>query len=293
MNINYLKEFVILAKRNNYLEASEELFISQSTLSKHIQLLEKELDIKLFIRTTRNVQLSPYGKEYLPYAEEIVNLYEKSVTELNQFKDKLLQTITIGAIPIMAPYGITQAIMDFRKMYPQTNVHVLEADSQQLMTLLENGKCDLAFIREEPQINEKMTYIPFSDDYLVAVLPRSNRLAKSERIMLNELAHESFLFLNKGTVMYNISIKACREAGFEPKISYTGERAENILDLVKEGMGISLLMKKPITYLNSKGVTMVPIYPEIRTDINVYHTKTKEITPIVQAFLKFINERNV
>lgn len=292
MNISYLKEFVILAKRNNYLEASEELFISQSTLSKHIQLLEKELDIKLFIRTTRNVQLSPYGKEYLPYAEEIVNLYEKSVTELNQFKDKLLQTITIGAIPIMAPYGITQAIMDFRKMYPQTNVHVIEADSQQLMTLLENGKCDLAFIREESQINEKMTYIPFSDDYLVAVLPRSNRLAKSERIMLKELAHESFLFLNKGTVMYNLSIKACREAGFEPKISYTGERAENILDLVKEGMGISLLMKKPITYLNSKGVTMVPIYPEIRTDINVYHTKTKEITPIVQAFLKFINERN-
>ena len=255
--------------------------------------MEKELDIKLFIRTTRNVQLSPYGKEYLPYAEEIVNLYEKSVTELNQFKDKLLQTITIGAIPIMAPYGITQAIMDFRKMYPQTNVHVIEADSQQLMTLLENGKCDLAFIREEPQINEKMTYIPFSDDYLVAVLPRSSRLAKSERIMLKELAHESFLFLNKGTVMYNLSIKACREAGFEPKISYTGERAENILDLVKEGMGISLLMKKPITYLNSKGVTMVPIYPEIRTDINVYHTKTKEITPIVQAFLKFINERNV
>ena len=183
---------------NIYLEASEELFISQSTLSKHIQLLEKELDIKLFIRTTRNVQLSPYGKEYLPYAEEIVNLYEKSVTELNQFKDKLLQTITIGAIPIMAPYGITQAIMDFRKMY----VHVIEADSQQLMTLLENGKCDLAFIREEPQINEKMTYIPFSDDYLVAVLPRSNRLAKSERIMLNELAHESFLFLNKGTVIH-------------------------------------------------------------------------------------------
>ncbi|MBO0410625.1 LysR family transcriptional regulator [Enterococcus hulanensis] len=290
MNINYLRDFVILTKHNNYLEAAEELFISQSTLSKHIQLLEKELDVKLFIRTTRNVQLSPYGKEYLPYAEEMVSLYEKSVTELNQFKDKLLQTITIGAIPIMAPYGITQAIMDFRKMYPQTNVHVIEADSQQLMAILENGECDLAFIREEPKINEKLARIHFSTDHLVAVLPQSHKLAKSKRIMLNELSDESFLFLNKGTVMYNLSVTACREAGFEPTIAYTGKRAENILDLVKEGMGISLLMKKPISYLNSKGVVMVPIYPEIRTDINVYHAKTKEITPITQAFLEFIGE---
>lgn len=290
MNINYLKDFVILSKHNNYLEASEELFISQSTLSKHIQLLEKALDVKLFIRTTRNVQLSPYGKEYLPYAKEIVKLYERSLTELNQFKDKLLQTITIGAIPIMAPYGITQAIMDFRKMYPQTNVHVIEADSQQLMTILENGECDLAFIREEPAMNETLTRTHFSNDHLVAVLPQSHRLAKNKRIALNELANESFLFLNKGTVMYHLSVNACREAGFEPMIAYTGKRAENILDLVKEGMGVSLLMEKPITYLNSKGVIMVPIYPEIRTEINVYHAKTKEITPITKAFLEFISE---
>ena len=288
MNINYLKDFVILAKHNNYLEAAEELFIAQSTLSKHIQLLEKELDVKLFIRTTRNVQLSPYGKEYLPYAEELVRYYEESLTDLNQFKDKLLQTITIGTIPIMAPYGITQAIMNFRKMYPQTNVHVIEADSQKLLNFLEIGECDIAFIREEPKVNEKLAKIHFSNDHLVAVLPQAHRLAKSERITLSELADESFLFLNQGTVMYDLSVNACRNAGFEPSIAYTGKRSENILDLVKEGMGISLLMEKPITYLNSKGVTMVPIYPEIKTDINVYHSKTKELTPITKAFIEFI-----
>lgn len=87
----------------------------------------------------------------------------------------------------------------------------------------------------------------------MAVLPQAHRLAKSERITLSELADESFLFLNQGTVMYDLSVNACRNAGFEPSIAYTGKRAENILDLVKEGMGISLLMEKPITYLNSKG----------------------------------------
>lgn len=292
MDIAHLKDFIILAAHNNFLEASEELYISQSTLSKHIQLLEKELDVKLFIRSTRTVQLSPYGKAYLPYAKQIVEDYEQSLIELNQFKDKLLQTITIGTIPIMAPYGITHAIMDFRTIYPHTNVHVIEADSQRLMDILESGECDIAFIREERSKKDDPTSIQFSTDHLVAVLPQKHEFAKKKCLRLDELSQEPFLFLNKGTVMYDLSVRSCRSAGFEPTVSYTGKRAENILDLVKEGMGISLLMEKPIAYLNSKGVVIVPITPEIRTDIKVYPSKNKELTTITKAFLEFINETN-
>lgn len=290
MHINYLKDFIILAKHTNFLGAADELYISQSTLSKHIQALEKELDVQLFNRSTRNVQLSSYGKMYLSHAQRIVDNYEKSLAELNQFKDELQQTITIGTIPIMASYGITQAIMAFRRRFPQSKVHVIEADSQRLMTILDNGECDIAFIREDHQMNDNLTGINFATDRLVAVLAKNHRLAKNTSLSLTELAQEIFLFLQSGTVMYDLSVNACRAAGFEPIIAYTGKRAENILDLVKEGMGISLLMEKPISFLNHKGVSLIPITPAIQSDIKLVHPSSRKPSYLTKAFLDFIIE---
>lgn len=290
MRISHLRDFIILAKHNNFLEAADELYISQSTLSKHIQTLEKELDVQLFTRSTRTVQLSPFGKVYLPHAQRLVDDYDKSLAELNQFKDELQQTIIIGTIPIMASYGITQAIMAFSKYFPKAKVRVIEADSHRLMTILDNGECDIAFIREDHKINDVLTGINFSSDRLVAVLPKTHKLAKNRNLSLQELSNETFLFLQPGTTMYDLSVNSCRSAGFEPVIAYTGNRAENILDLVKEGMGISLLMEKPISFLNPKGVSLIPIIPEIQTDIKLLHSKNRKPTSITKAFLDFISE---
>lgn len=291
MNIHHLREFITLAEVQNYLEAAEELFISQSTLSKHIQALEKELDVSLFTRSTRQVQLSPYGNIYLPYAKKIIKDYEESLSKLEQFKNELQQTITIGTIPIMASYGITHTIMEFRKRFPQTKVKVIEADSQRLINMLDNNECDIAFIRDDHQVDVELNDMPFASDYLVAVLPKAHPLAKETSISLNSLAHENFLFLQKGTILYDLSVKACQKAGFEPFISYTGKRAENIIALVQEGMGVSLLMRKPIAFLNPKGIALVPITPKIQTEIKLYHSKNHQFTPITKAFMDFIAEQ--
>lgn len=75
-------------------------------------------------------------------------------------------------------------------------------------------------------------------------------------------------------MMHSISIQACHQAGFTPAIAYTGERAENIIDLVSKGMGISLLMSKPISYINTQNqVKLVPVLPHIETEIVIYSKK--------------------
>ena len=71
MNTEFLKEFVVLAETKNFWEASERLYMNQSTLSKHIKSLENELGVELFTRTTRRVELTSYGQTFLPYARTI------------------------------------------------------------------------------------------------------------------------------------------------------------------------------------------------------------------------------
>ena len=83
LNVRYLEEFVTLTEKNNFLEAAECLFISQSCLSKHIKKLEAEIGVELFERTTRTVVLTEFGQMLLPYAKKMVGLeyeFEKMCT---------------------------------------------------------------------------------------------------------------------------------------------------------------------------------------------------------------------
>lgn len=82
MEVQYVREFLTLVKYGNYLAAADELFISQSTLSKHIFALEKELGLSLLNRTTRKVQLNQYGAAFLPYAQKMVEADSVSCNKL-------------------------------------------------------------------------------------------------------------------------------------------------------------------------------------------------------------------
>jgi len=103
MEINYLKEFVILSQTGNFLEAADVLYSSQSALSKHIKRMEKELGVPLFDRTTRKVSISKYGQLLLPYAKQIVELQEKYTTVIISNLENDRETLTIGSI---VPYMV-------------------------------------------------------------------------------------------------------------------------------------------------------------------------------------------
>ena len=121
---------------------------------------------------------------------------------------------------------------------------------------------------------------------MVAILPVSHPLAKEKSLTLEQLKNEEFLLLQPGSVLYTLSKKACQEAGFTPNITYTGKRAENIIDLIEKGMGVSLLMKKPISYLSNPKIAIIDIIPTVSTQIKIYYKKD---TKLSSAAMHFIN----
>lgn len=100
MELNHVKEFIALTKTENYLEAAENLFISQSSLSKHIKSLEAELGTTLFDRTTRQVKLNEVGKVFLKYTQQLIDVRYQCNTALINLKDSEEQSLTIGSIKI-------------------------------------------------------------------------------------------------------------------------------------------------------------------------------------------------
>ena len=104
MNTEYIHEFVVLAETKNFWEASERLFMNQSTLSKHIKSLEIELGVPLFTRTTRRVELTNYGHTFLPYAQSIARAEfsgTSAIKQLLNIEDIFVSEITAQYLALM------------------------------------------------------------------------------------------------------------------------------------------------------------------------------------------------
>lgn len=188
----------------------------------------------------------------------------------------------------MAPYHITDEILKFKRENKSYYVNLIEGESAELKELLRHNKCELAFIRDEDENNDEFAKIAYEEDQLVAVLPAYHQLAQEKQISLTQLRFEDFLFLQPTSLLYNLCQQECQKAGFTPNIIYTGQRAENIIDLIEKGMGVSLLMKKPIEYLSSPKISLVDIYPKISTQIKIYYKKDVVLSQPARHFINSI-----
>lgn len=295
MDVERCREFVVLAQTRNFLEASEQLFISQSSLSKHIKALEKELGATLLNRSTRRVELSSAGRVFLPYAKRIAHDGYELEVALHDQKENEKHILDIGSIPIMVPYGITAILSAYEKGNLSTRLQVYEGDADELKEMLRKGRLEVAFIREwdgdanKDSGDEEFATVPYTDDHLVAVLPKDHPLAARTQISLSNLANEEFLLLPKGSVMHALILDACAVEGFVPQVRYQGKRAENIIDLVGRHMGVSLLMRKPASYLATCDVALVELEPTISTQIKAYYLRDGELSPAGMRFLEYVD----
>lgn len=286
MEISYLREFCVLAETGSFLDAAERLFISQSTLSRHLKSLEEELGIQLFDRTTRKVEINEYGRLLLPHARTIVESQQAFADELAGRLTGVGRSLSIAAIPVMAHYGIVEHLVAFKKLNPGIALKLIEHDTCSLFDTVKEKRCDFAFVRLTEAAEDIFESIPVATDTLAAVLPPTHPLASRESLSLKELKNDTFILLPEDTGMYVLCCRACREEGFEPNIGLTGYRAENILNWVANGLGVSLLMKKPILQMAGPSVSIVDVKPTIGSQVALIYLKKGSRSPEANRFLK-------
>ncbi|MDY3918223.1 MAG: LysR family transcriptional regulator [Candidatus Limivivens sp.] len=298
MDINYFKEFSVLAETKNYWEAAERLYINQSTLSKHIKAMEQELGVPLFARTTRKVELTEFGTAFLPYAQSIVRTQFDYSAMLLQKKNHNKSQLAIGSIPVMAQYRITTILLDFQKLFPNCGFQIIEDDAKNLRNLLLSRKCELIFLREQKhpgtetfETDDKIIHIPYMTDYLVALLPKEHPLADRKELTLRSLQGEKFCFLKETSLIYDLSRSACQEAGFIPDIVFDSHRLDSIFDMVTYGGCVALLMNQHMHNLCDAGPSMpfamVKVSPTISTQISLCCLKDAPLSKMAEEFIRY------
>lgn len=300
MEISYFREFVVLAETKNYWSAAERLFIGQSSLSKHIKTLEAQLGAQLFDRTSRKVDLTAFGTQMLPYAQSIAKLqYEYEAAAFN-YLNVGSESLSIACIPAMAQYNITNSLIQFQIDFPTVQVHTQEADTLEVRELLMTHQCDIgifrdsiAYLEHDPDKENRLVKIPYCTDQLVAVLPKDHPLAGQEQLELGQLRDEYFSLIRKDTMPYTLCVRACREAGFTPKILFTSHSLDAVLDMVTKGSCVALLFANHVAYPVDSVLSIappfaaIPVFPNIQTTIYLGYLKDAPLSPSAKKFIDY------
>ena len=267
MEIRFVREFVSLSETESFFETAERMFVTTSSLSRHIKTLEEEVGQPLFDRTTRKVSLNHYGRLFLPYARELVRIDDECTAAFAEAENETHTTISIGSIPMMRAYHITDLLAEFQNGNKSTVLNITESDSIKMLPMLRNEELDFAFIRDRDDRDGEFEKFPFTEDTLCAVIDQRHPLAKKDLIRISDLKDEPLLLIGKDAFMYKLCTDLCVEAGFTPHVRFTSHRAENLIDMVSRGMGTALLMRKPAAMLASSGTVLVNVAPTVRTTI--------------------------
>lgn len=291
MEIEHLHEFTVIAKLKSFSRAAEELCISQSSLSKHMLSLERELGVPLLVRNARSVELSPAGAQILPLAAQAYELQNQiTVTAaLQSSREKTL--LRIASIPVMAQYNITGILAKFQRLHPGVTLEVQECEQHGIPALLEQETCELAFLRLSGGTERNMEVLEFCRDNLVAVVPRDHPLSERETVALSDLREKPLLFLDRRTGLHDLCGELCRRAGFTPKVVYTGHRPENIVELAAQHMGIALLMKRHTDYVQNPQVVCIDVAPLVESSICLVRSRNRKPTALAREFWAFVAKR--
>ena len=189
MDIQSLKEFVDLSETLSFSKTAENMYIARPTLSKHIQQLEEELEVQLFVRNKQSVRLTNIGRKMLGYAKKMLILHEESLLAIRQSKLSMTGEVRVGFLHGATREILVKSINRFRKQYPEMNIHLVSGQLGELQELFRNNKIDVALtiLFEDsvllPDVNFKLLY----EEGIAAVIPHNCSLIKKDSIYFEDL----------------------------------------------------------------------------------------------------------
>ncbi|MCD7745025.1 MAG: LysR family transcriptional regulator [Lachnospiraceae bacterium] len=279
METKSIQEFLMLAKTGSSYAAAEKLFISQSSLVRHIQALEEEFGVPLFDRTRRGFTLNASGKVFLPYAQKIALLQSQCYRELHPEQE------SSDTLRIASDGKIVDLIIDFKKAYPDYVIDYRK--SEDMESDLRDGRIEVAFLSTMASTHEGLTSIPFYEEEVLAVLYEGHPLAGRDSVRLEELQDERFVSLCEDIVFDDAFLEKYRMLGLERKASVSVPVGTDLMRLVKEKIGIALIHGNADATPTYPELSVVRLEPRMRYRVCMCYRSEVRLSEPAQDFVNF------
>lgn len=292
MEFRQLESFCAVVRYQSFTKAAEKLYISQPTISTHIRMLEQEFNSRLIIRTTKNIEITPHGKELFACAQKIFTLKNDLIQKWSEENKKIIR---IGASTIPADYILPEVLPLFCQKYPDIQLHIHQNDSGNILQSILNGKFTIGMVGMK-SFEKELDFVPFFHDEIVMITPKQENflhfsqkafnqddlisLLKKETIILREQGSGSKKRLESYFEQINLSEKSLN-------IIARLNDQESIKKLVASGLGISFISAKAITDADNLLTIKLPENNLTRSLYFAYH-KDYILKEQILSFIKFV-----
>ena len=262
MEIKQIRAFLSVANNLNFTKASEEMYMTQSSISKIIKTLEEELETKLFYRNPK-IELTDSGHELFKQSVNLVSLLDNIPIEINNLIKLKKGEINIGIPPIIGASFFPRIIGEFKFLYPNIEIKLLEVGSKIIEEKLEKGELDIGIVCSFPKKSSIYDMFEYVKSPLMVGVNINNPLANKGIIYFKELKDENFILFQQDFSLYDFIIARCIDNSFQPNIICNSSQRDFIIEMVESELGITFLPEITCSTINRPDIKFIPLENQI------------------------------
>jgi DNA-binding transcriptional LysR family regulator len=292
MELRHLRYFTAVVQWKGYREASRHLHIAQPSISETVADLERELDLKLFSRIGRTVQLTPEGEVFYTEAMRTLAQAESAINTAKRAAKGEIGKLSIGFLVSATFLFLPELVRSYKAQYPGVKLTLQELTTSQQEEALDHGLIDIGFTRSlAAERSKTLSSRSLYRDPMLAALPASRKV-RTKRVRIADLANERFvLYYREGASgLFDTIVGMCNDAGFSPRVEYEADRVQTVLSLVEAEEGVSIVPAS-VTNLWSNGVRFYRLEPDdVRMELVVAWKKYRP-SAVVRSFLDLVDAK--
>ncbi len=285
-----LQVFHTVARLLSFTKAAESLHMTQPAVTFQVRQLEEYFNTRLFDRTHNRISLTEAGTRVYEYADRIFELYAEMENAVRDMTGEISGVLIIGASTTIAEYMLPALLGDFKKKYPDINVHLKVSNSDGIVHMVENNDIDLGVV-EAPVMNKNLVVEACRKDRLVAIASPQHALAGKQKVRMPELLEAAYIDREEGSGTREVIQDYLTELGMNVSnvhVSMELGSPEAVKGAVEAGMGVSIVSEVTIhKELQLGTLVALELDPPLERPFSFVHQKQKFRQRAMDELLEF------
>lgn len=287
LGIAHLRAVVALADHASFTAAANWLQVSQPNLSRTVAEAERRLGVRLFVRTTRSVDLTGDGHEVTAYARRVLLEFDDGLEQIGRFVSGDRGTVTIACLPSIAATFLPPYIVDFRSSHPDVSVHIRDGLRDDVVASVRDGSVDFAVVAASGRAND-LVRLTVSTDAFVCALPPNHALAQRTSLLWTDLADQPFVaFGPESSIASHVQL-GLESAGVDVGPSVQAHNVAAVAGMTAAGLGITVIPELVVPMMSFANLIYLPIEPTIHRTISVVQLPGRRQSASCTAFLDIL-----
>lgn len=294
MHIENFKTFSDLVDTESFSRAAKLNGVTQSAVSQQLRAMEKHFDILIVDRSQKQFRLTREGQKLYEAGKEILYMYEKLNSELQEMRKIISGNVHISTIYSIGLHELPPYIKTFLQVFPAVNVRVEYRRANNVYEDVLHNSTDLGIVAY-PQKNKQLEIIPFAEDKMVLVVHPNHRLAGESRIELKELANEKIIGFESDIPTRKATDNAFRTLQIDNMPVMEFDNVETVKRAVEIDAGVAILPKATVLSEEKQGLLkLIPIKGDpIKRPLALLHRKGRVLTPALSKFIDLMTGKDI